>query len=60
MDGWEFCRELALRPDLEIPIAVVSATGQERALPSRKRDAGHFRKPVDLAQLLKTIRIYCA
>ncbi|MEO8587659.1 MAG: response regulator [Acidobacteriota bacterium] len=60
MDGWEFCRQLAARPALsEIPIAIVSATGQDRPLPERKSDAGHFRKPIDLVSLLNTIRRHC-
>jgi len=60
MDGWEFCRELAARPACsDIPIAIVSATGQESLLPERKINAGLFRKPFDLVRLLNTIQKYC-
>ena len=60
MDGWEFCRVLQASPNLaEIPIAIVSALSEPRRLPDRKRDAGLFRKPVDLDLLLGTARSFC-
>ena len=59
MDGWEFCREMAKKPELSrIPVAILSATGEPHMLPPRGRNAGFFRKPLDLQQLLKAIRIH--
>ncbi len=60
MDGWEFCRVLQASPNLaEIPIAIVSALSEPRRPPERRRDAGLFRKPVDLDILLGTARSFC-
>ena len=60
MDGWEFCRVLQASPKLaEIPIAIVSALGEPNRLPERRKDAGLFRKPVDLDLLLGTARSFC-
>jgi CheY-like chemotaxis protein len=62
MDGWEFCRRVnedaALRG---LPIAVVTGfeADSREDLPPRAADAGSFKKPIDLARLIETLRAYC-
>jgi two-component system, chemotaxis family, chemotaxis protein CheY len=60
MDGNDFLRALLSDPKLaEIPVAIMTASAGADRTPSRKRDAGFFRKPVDYERLLQTIRFYC-
>lgn len=60
MDGWQFCAEQARDPELaEIPVAILSATGQPPHVPYRRRAAGFFRKPANISALLASVRAYC-
>lgn len=57
MDGWEFCRQRALDPDIDhIPIIVLSAAPAERLqVPA----AAVLPKPFDYDRLLQVIRDHC-
>lgn len=61
MDGWQFCAAQSQDPELrDIPVAIVSATGEPLDPPHRVRAAGFFRKPADLKALIATLERYCS
>jgi CheY-like chemotaxis protein len=58
MDGWEFQRRVAERPEFrEIPIVVVSAAGGD--LLRQIRSAAFLPKPIDLDRLLNVVCEFC-
>lgn len=57
MDGWEFCARARSQPQLAgVPIVVHSSSVAEPPAGAN----GVLRKPVELDQLLSTVRQYCA
>ncbi len=61
MDGWEFCEEQSRDPQVsDIPVLVVSATGEPARPPRCVHEGEFFRKPADLPRLISTIESYCA
>lgn len=59
MDGAAFWGELSKDPSLaDIPVIVISGVAQFDAA-KRIGAAAHFRKPVDLKQLYRTLERYC-
>ncbi|HKC23797.1 MAG TPA: response regulator [Thermoanaerobaculia bacterium] len=60
LDGWGFLREIEQDASLaQVPIAFISGTGLPQSVPTRKHDAGFFKKPVDMPRLLRMVRSYC-
>ena len=61
MDGWAFLRELKQDPVLaQIPVVIVTAIGGANAAWAASIGAtGWVRKPVDISELMNTIRRVC-
>ncbi len=56
MDGWQFLRELReTGRQMNFPVVVVSAVGA----PSTEGAVRVMRKPIDVDDLLETVRAYC-
>jgi DNA-binding response OmpR family regulator len=59
LSGWGFCTKLAHDPRLaDVPVAVITATPAYRGVPARRVDAGVFRKPLDVDELVARVREY--
>jgi CheY-like chemotaxis protein len=59
MNGWQFREAQRRHPDFSsVPVVVVTAAGPRAEIPSIAAD-GWLSKPVDLDQLLDTIRRFC-
>jgi CheY-like chemotaxis protein len=60
MNGWGFLREIEQDRELaQVPIAFISGTGLQQSVPTRKHDAGFFKKPLDMPRLLRMVRTCC-
>jgi CheY-like chemotaxis protein len=60
LDGWGFFRELDQDAELsQVPVAVISGTGLPQSVPTRKHDAGFFKKPLDMTRLLRMVQERC-
>ena len=60
MDGWQFMAERARDPDLlAIPVVVVSAHPSVQRQTAPLKAAGYLTKPIDMEQLVATVRKYC-
>jgi DNA-binding response OmpR family regulator len=60
MDGWQFMAERARHPELlTIPVVVVSAHLTIQRQATALKAAGYLTKPIDMGQLIATVRRYC-
>ena len=61
LSGWGFCTRLVADPaTANIPVAIITATPAYRGVPARRVDAGVFRKPLDVDELLARVREFVA
>jgi two-component system chemotaxis response regulator CheY len=57
MDGWQFRQQLWREPSLAaIPVVLISAENDLHKIAGSLHAAAHFRKPVDIPQLLRMLR----
>jgi CheY-like chemotaxis protein len=61
MDGWQFSDHLNADPDLSrIPVIIISAHEKVSEISKDLRAQGFVKKPINVDQLLETVKLHCS